>query len=84
MCFFMLRCIVMCWYQITMTPNEIRSQYALKGKKIISTARRLNIPPPNVHETILGKRSTRYIQEAIAEDIEHPVDQVFPVTKEAA
>lgn len=28
--------------------------------------------------------STRRIQEAIAEDIEHPYDQVFPVTKEAA
>lgn len=67
-----------------MKASEIRAEYVRRKKKIIDTARRLEIANSSVHKVINGDQSTRYIQEAIAEDIEQTCDQVFPVTKEEA
>jgi len=70
-----------------MEANDIRAEMVRRKITVVSIAKHLGIAHPSVSMVMSGRRSTRYVQEAIAAAIERPVEEVFPKnqeTKEAA
>lgn len=67
--------------QKSTTINRLLKERGIKQKEIAS---QLGVTPQFVNAVIRGKRSTNSIQKAIADAIGLDIDQVFPVTKEAA
>lgn len=69
-----------------MEPNERRAELMRRGIQVKSIALELGIAAPSVSQVITGTKRTRYVQQAIANAIGKPVEEVFPepVTEEAA
>jgi len=64
--------------KIVMQPYEIRSELVRRQVLLKDIAARLGIATPSVSQVIYGVRPTLRIQEAIADAIKIPVDDVFP------
>ena len=63
-----------------MTPEQIRSELALRGKKvtITSIAEKLGVSVTAVHLVIDKRSISNRIMNAVAETIDRPVEFVFP------
>lgn len=67
-----------------MEANDIRAEMVRRKITVVSIAKKLGIAQPSVSQVISRKKHTSYVRQAIADAIELPVEEVFPVTKEAA
>ena len=69
-----------------MTPDEIRIELLKRRKKTSMTkiARGLQCSPTAITLVIDRKTVSRRIMSAIADAIEHPLDDVFPEIRESA
>lgn len=67
-----------------MTTKEIKIAMIIKDVTVASIAKSIGVHRPHVSMVIHGKLRTPRIQAAIAKAIKKPVDEVFPITKEAA
>lgn len=60
-----------------MTANEIRANLILNGVKNMDIAKKLKVTPGAVTLIIYGYENSRRIQEAIAEAIHKPFQEVW-------
>ena len=61
-----------------MKPNEILAALMLANCRPVEIARKLNVSRPMISNIIHGRGKSRIVQEAIAEIIGKPVDEIWP------
>lgn len=69
---------------VNMTRTEIRAHILLKGKTLSQFAALHGTTRQYIYMIVAGVRTTPRLQQVVADFIEMPVDQVFPVTQEEA
>ncbi len=61
-----------------MTPLQIRAHLLMRGKNMKKFAEMVGTTKQNIHSVVNGLSKSKKYQQAIAEFIEQPVDEVFP------
>jgi transcriptional regulator with XRE-family HTH domain len=57
---------------------ERKAKLVLSGRSQIDIAEELGVAPQHISEVIRGERRSRRVEQAIADALEMPVDDVFP------
>lgn len=65
---------------MTMTPADRKAELVRRGKSITSVARELGLAPPHVNQVVNNKRRSARVEQAIADAIGMPVEDVFDVS----
>lgn len=65
--------------EMPMTPADRKAELVRRGKSISSVARELGVVAAHVNQVVNDKRRSLRVEQAIADAIEMPVEEVFAV-----
>jgi len=67
-----------------MSPNDRKAELVRRGVTMTEIARELDVVPQHVSQVISGERRSSRVEQAVADRLGLPVEQVFEPVTEAA